>query len=94
MNKTDIEGFEAPIPTGASAFCESYRGSSAKLNTGCGKLTEKNCNETSSDRSIAHTIATTNDNDNNKEKENKKDSILYKLLSFPLYNKSILRYKV
>ena len=54
----------------------------------------KNCKETSSDRSIAHTIATTNDNDNNKEKENKKDSILYKLLSFPLYNKSILRYKV
>jgi len=53
----------------------------------------KNCKETSSDRSTAHSTATTNDNDN-KEKENKKDSILYKLLSFPLYNRSILRYKV
>jgi hypothetical protein len=57
----------------------------------------KNCKETSSDRSTAHTIATTNDNyndNNNKEKENKKDNLLYKLLSYPLYNRSILRYKV
>jgi hypothetical protein len=52
----------------------------------------KNCKETSSDRSTAHAIATTNDN--NKEKENKKDNLLYKLLSYPLYNRSILRYKV
>lgn len=47
MNKTNIEEFEAPISTGATAFCESYKGSSAKLNTGCAKLTQKNCNETS-----------------------------------------------
>ena len=42
------EGFEdATIPTGATAFCESYKGSSAQLNTECGRLTQKNCNETS-----------------------------------------------
>jgi hypothetical protein len=33
--------------TGANAFCESYRGSSSTLNIECGRLTEKNCNETS-----------------------------------------------
>ena len=43
-----MEGFKsAPISTGATAFCESYRGSSAQLNTECGRLTQKNCNETS-----------------------------------------------
>jgi hypothetical protein len=43
-----MEGFEdATIPTGATAFCESYKGSSAQLNTECGRLTQKNCNETS-----------------------------------------------
>jgi len=43
-----MEGFEGSlISTGATAFCESYRGSSAQLNTACGRLTQKNCNETS-----------------------------------------------
>ena len=35
------------LATGANSFCESYRGSSNTLNTACGRLTEKNCNETS-----------------------------------------------
>lgn len=35
------------LATGANSFCESYRGSSAQLNTECGRLTQKNCNETS-----------------------------------------------
>jgi hypothetical protein len=43
-----MEGFDgSTMPTGATAFCESYRGSSAQLNTECGRLTQKNCNETS-----------------------------------------------
>jgi hypothetical protein len=43
-----MEGFDgSTISTGATAFCESYRGSSAQLNTACGRLTQKNCNETS-----------------------------------------------
>ena len=43
-----MEGFDgSTMPTGATAFCESYRGSSAQLNTACGRLTQKNCNETS-----------------------------------------------
>jgi hypothetical protein len=43
-----MEGFDgSTMPTGATAFCESYRGSSAQLNTDCGRLTQKNCNETS-----------------------------------------------
>ena len=42
-----IEGLEQPIATGPHAFCDSYRGSSSTLNGACGKLTEKNCNETS-----------------------------------------------
>lgn len=37
---------------------------------------------------------TTNTKGNKKEPDNKKDSILYKFLSFPLYNRSILRYKL
>ena len=35
------------LSTGANAFCDLYRGSSNNLNNSCGKLTEKNCNETS-----------------------------------------------
>ena len=35
------------LATGANAFCESYRGSSNTLNAECGRLTNKNCNETS-----------------------------------------------
>ena len=35
------------LATGANAFCDLYRGSSSNLNTVCGRLTEKNCNETS-----------------------------------------------
>ena len=35
------------LSTGANAFCDLYRGSSNRLNNSCGKLTEKNCNETS-----------------------------------------------
>lgn len=43
-----MEGFDgSTMPTGATAFCESYKGSSAQLNTECGRLTQKNCNETS-----------------------------------------------
>ena len=43
-----MEGFDgSTMPTGATAFCESYRGSSAQLNTACSLLTQKNCNETS-----------------------------------------------
>ena len=43
-----MEGFDgSTMPTGATAFCESYKGSSAQLNTDCGRLTQKNCNETS-----------------------------------------------
>jgi hypothetical protein len=42
-----IEGLEQPISTGATAFCDSYKGSSSTLNSACAKLTEKNCNETS-----------------------------------------------
>jgi hypothetical protein len=49
-----MEGFEPsistdgpPISTGAAAFCESYRGSSAELDTACSRLTNTNCNETS-----------------------------------------------
>jgi hypothetical protein len=42
-----IEGLEQPISTGATAFCDSYKGSSNILNGACAKLTEKNCNETS-----------------------------------------------
>ena len=43
-----IEGFTTSIllDKGAS-FCESHRGSSAKLNESCGNLTETNCNSTS-----------------------------------------------
>lgn len=29
-----------------------------------------------------------------KDNDNKKDSVLYKLFSYPLYNRSILRYKL
>lgn len=43
-----MEGFDgSTMPTGATAFCESYKGTSAQLNTECGRLTQKNCNETS-----------------------------------------------
>jgi len=45
-----IEGLEPKIQklaTGSQAFCDSYKGSSGILNGACGKLTEKNCNETS-----------------------------------------------
>lgn len=49
-----VEGFEPPISTagppistGAAAFCESYRGSSAQLDSACSRLTSTNCNETS-----------------------------------------------
>ena len=35
------------LSTGANAFCDLYRGSSNRLNNSCGRLTEKNCNETS-----------------------------------------------
>ena len=49
-----MEGFEPPISsdgppisTGAAAFCESYKGSSAELDTACSRLTNTNCNETS-----------------------------------------------
>ena len=35
------------LSTGANAFCDLYRGSSNRLNNECGRLTEKNCNETS-----------------------------------------------
>jgi hypothetical protein len=41
-----IEGL-AQIETGANAFCESHRGSSGALNNACGRLTNRNCNETS-----------------------------------------------
>jgi hypothetical protein len=43
----DIQPGTQNLATGANAFCESYRGSSSTLNTACGRLTEKNCNETS-----------------------------------------------
>ena len=43
----DIQPGTQNLATGANAFCESYRGSSAQLNTECGRLTQKNCNETS-----------------------------------------------
>lgn len=42
-----IEGLEQNIATGARAFCDLHIGSSSILNGSCGKLTEKNCNETS-----------------------------------------------
>lgn len=32
--------------------------------------------------------------DKKEDNNNKKDSVLYKLLSYPLYNRSILRYKL
>jgi len=35
------------LATGANAFCDLYIGSSNSLNTACGRLTQKNCNETS-----------------------------------------------
>ena len=48
LHVVTMEGFDSStMPTGATAFCESYRGSSAQLNTECGRLTQKNCNETS-----------------------------------------------
>jgi hypothetical protein len=34
------------LATGANAFCDLYRGSSNSLNIACGRLTNKNCNET------------------------------------------------
>ena len=40
-----IEGVET-LATGARAFCDSYKGSSSRLNSACGKLIENNCNET------------------------------------------------
>jgi hypothetical protein len=43
----DIQPGTQNLATGANAFCESYRGSSNTLNIECGRLTEKNCNETS-----------------------------------------------
>ena len=43
----DIQPGTQNLATGANAFCESYRGSSSTLNNACGRLTEKNCNETS-----------------------------------------------
>ena len=43
----DIQPGTQNLATGANAFCDLYRGSSNNLNNSCGKLTEKNCNETS-----------------------------------------------
>jgi hypothetical protein len=50
QQKLLLEGLELKtqnLATGPLAFCDSYRGSSSTLNGACGKLTEKNCNETS-----------------------------------------------
>ena len=46
LQTVTIEGL-SQIETGANAFCESHRGSSGALNTACGRLTNRNCNETS-----------------------------------------------
>ena len=46
LQTVTIEGL-SQIETGANAFCESHRGSSGALNTSCGRLTNRNCNETS-----------------------------------------------
>ena len=35
------------LATGADSFCAAYKGFSNRLNNECGRLTEKNCNETS-----------------------------------------------
>ena len=43
----DIQPDTQNLATGATAFCESYKGSSNSLNTECKRLTKKNCNETS-----------------------------------------------
>jgi len=43
----DIQHGTQNLATGSQAFCDSYKGSSGILNGVCGKLTEKNCNETS-----------------------------------------------
>lgn len=41
------------------------------------------------------TKSVTSANTDKKEKDNnKKDSVLYKLFSYPLYNRSVLRYKL
>ena len=50
LQTVTIEGLvqnSKQIETGANAFCESHRGSSGALNTSCGRLTNRNCNETS-----------------------------------------------
>ena len=43
----DIQPGTQNLATGANAFCDLYRGSSNRLNNECGRLTYKNCNETS-----------------------------------------------
>ncbi len=45
-----VEGLEPNrqnLATGPRAFCDLHKGSSSTLNESCGKLTKKNCNETS-----------------------------------------------